>query len=114
MGDYTKLIVNCEVKTDKSNEDFREEVLEKLGGHLRSSAYHCEGEGLYIGDCIIDGRKTILLANQHKYSDGIDEFLDWLEPNVTQGFGAEDYWAIIATEYGGFETRKLREKSNEE
>lgn len=113
MGDYTKLIVNCGVKKREDIEAFKKEIEEKLDG-LCSSAYHCGGELLHI-DNEWHQRTDLVIVNQFKYSRGLDEFLDWLEPMVRDGFGDEDIWAIIATEYeNGVSFRKLNPTRNEE
>lgn len=93
MGDYTKLIVNCSVK-----EQDEEQLRNKINEFYRStSMYHCGGELLHINS---DGYRTnITMVSQHKYSRGIDEFLEWLRPQVVDGFGEDEIYAISCTEY---------------
>lgn len=103
MGDYTKLIVNAEIKA-MTIEDFlafEEKVIE-----LRpksTSAYHAEGECCLIkrAEHGYEGKKecTITAVAQGKYGNGIEEFLDFLEPYVTQGVGQNDAWAWHWSEY---------------
>lgn len=97
MGDYTKLIVNCSIKKTEDTEALREEILEKLG-FLGSSAYHCGGEFLHIENDW-HHRTDISIISQQKYGRNIDEFLDWLRPQIVDGFGSNDTWAIVADEY---------------
>ena len=106
MGDYTKLIVNCSVK--KQDE---EKLRSKINEFYRSSSmYHCGGEVLHIdSDCF---RTNISMVSQHKYSRGIDEFIEWLEPQVIDGFGEDKIFAISCTEYS--KIPKLFKKVKEE
>jgi len=99
MGDYTKLIVNCGLKkmTDKETESFKILVQEKLGG-LCSSAYHCGGELLEL-DNEWHHRTDLTIVNQHKYSIGIIDFIDWLRPYVVDGMGQDEVFAMAFTEY---------------
>lgn len=101
MGDYTKLIVNCSVKKTENTEELEAEIRDRVG--LCTSAYHCGGELLKISNDW-HHRTDITLVTQCKYSRGIDEFLQWLSPQIIDGFGDEEYYAIVVTEYGGFST----------
>ena len=99
MGDYTKLIVNCSVKKTEDVEKLEQDIRERLD--FMSSAYHCGGEMLEISN-EWDHRTDITLVTQTKWGNGIEDFLEWLEPQVIDGFGDEEYFAIVSCEYGGF------------
>lgn len=96
MGDYTKLIVNCSVEKREDIDALREEILNQI--ILHSSAYHCGGEVLHIGN-EWHHRTDITLVTQAKYGQGISEFLEWLKPQVINGFGESDIFAIEMDEY---------------
>lgn len=97
MGDYVKLIVNCEVKVDKEQ---LEKEINKLS--LGSSAYHCDG----VVESIKHGEYTynkdfikLSLIGQTKWGNGQNEFLEWLTPFVKQGSGRREIFAIQIDEY---------------
>ena len=103
MGDYTKVIVNCGVKKREGEEleSFKKEFLDNV--YLCSSAYHCGGEVFHI-DNDWHHRTDITFVTQLKYSRGLEEFIDWLRPHVTQGFGESndeggEMFAMSITEY---------------
>lgn len=96
MGDYTKLIVNCSIKKTENTDTLKEEILSRIG--LTTSAYHCGGELLDISNDW-HHRTDITLVTQCKYGRGVDEFIEWLEPQVIGGFGPNDIWAIVCSEY---------------
>jgi hypothetical protein len=93
MGDYTKLIVNCSVKL----QDEEELKLKLEEFYFSSSMYHCGGEVLHVDSD--NFRTNITIVSQHKYSEGIEEFLSWLQPQVIDGFGKDEIFAISCTEY---------------
>ena len=93
MGDYTKLIVNCSVKT-QDEKKLRESIDEF---YRSSSMYHCGGEILHIDTDSF--RTNITMVAQYKYSIGMNEFLEWLRPQVIDGFGEDGIFAISCTEY---------------
>jgi hypothetical protein len=95
MGDYTKLIVNCNVMSSKSVEDYKEQFLKQV--YICSSAYHCGGETLHIENEW--GALAITFVTQLKYSRGLDEFIEWLRPQVVDGFGRKNWFALSCTEY---------------
>lgn len=98
MGDYTKLIVNCSVKkmTDEEVLVFKDKIMGKMG--LLSSAYHAGGEVLEV-DNEWGHRTDVTLVTQDKYGGKLDDFLNWLAPQVTNGCGQDDAWAMTWTEY---------------
>ena len=109
MGDYTKLIVNCSIKKTENTDKLREEILEHID--LMSSAYHCGGEFLHIEN-EWHHRTDITLVTQAKYGRGIDEFLAWLTPMVTNGIGEDDVFAIVCDEYTSNPvTYKIKERN---
>lgn len=112
MGDYTKVIVNC--STDKMNDDeiesFKTQFLDKA--YLCSSAYHCGGELLEIKNDW-HHRTDITFVTQLKYSRGLDEFIEWLKPKVTNGMGESDVFALSFTEYQSKPTLYQMEKEDE-
>ena len=99
MGDYVKLIVNCSVakKSDEEATEFRNQVLE-AGRGLLTSAYHCGGEVCHVSNSW-HHRTDLVYVCQFKYGDGLPEFLAWLEPQVIDGSGDGEAWAIVFTEY---------------
>ena len=96
MGDYNVQIISAIVKSIKGAdlEAFRTEVLERLP--LRDSAYHATAPFLSI---INSPETTISMITQAKWNRGTEDFLDWLEPMVTQGMGMGEVWAINYSEY---------------
>lgn len=98
MGDYNKLIVNCSLK--KMNKDevelFEKRVRDSIG--ISSSAYHCGGELLHI-DNYWHHRTDFTLVTQAKYGIGVQEFIDWLRPQVIDGMGENETFAIEFSEY---------------
>jgi hypothetical protein len=96
MGDYTKIIVNCSLKKTEDLESLRREIYERLP--LISSAYHCGGEILQVGN-EWHHRTDITLVAQAKYGRGIQEFIEWLRPQVIDGFGEGDIFAVVASEH---------------
>lgn len=93
MGDYTKLIVNCSVK--RQDEEKLRNKIEEF--YFSTSFYHCGGEILFIDSD--HARTNITIVSQHKYSRGIDVFLEWLKPQVIAGFGEDEIYAISCNEY---------------
>lgn len=98
MGDYTKVIINCSIKklADSEVEAFKAAFLEKA--YLCSSAYHCGGELFEIQNDW-HHRTDISFITQLKYGRGLEEFIDWLRPQVTNGMGDADAFGISFTEY---------------
>ena len=98
MGDYTKVIVNCGIEKLEDNEiaDYKAKFLDNV--RLCSSAYHCGGELLEIQNDW-HHRTDITFVTQLKYSQGLEEFIDWLKPQVIDGMGEEDAFALVFTEY---------------
>lgn len=92
MGDYTKLIVNAEVRCNRTE---LENEITDLG--LHDSAYHCSGNVESIKE--EDGEIQVILVGQTKWGGGQDEFLTWLKPRVVQGNGTRDCFAMQFTEY---------------
>jgi hypothetical protein len=95
MGDYNKLIVNCNLRDVGNVEDFETEVRKRIGS--TTSAYHCGGELLEVRPYF--GKYSLSLIVQCKYGRGIEDFLEWLKPNVLQGMGPAGAYAIEFTEY---------------
>lgn len=98
MGDYTKLIVNASVKkmTDEEAAEFKlllEDILQPS-----SSAYHCGGEIIHVGN-EWRHRTDILICAQRKRGNGIEEFLAWLKPQLIDGMGEREAFALTFTEY---------------
>lgn len=112
MGDYNKLIVNCSIKKTEAEdlEKFKVEVLDKI--YLSSSAYQCGGCVFHI-DNDWNHRTDIILVTQTKYGRRIPEFLDWLAPQVIQGCGDKDAWAMEWSEYQKEPTIRYMEKGDE-
>lgn len=106
MGDYTKIIVNCDVKIKEEDiPSFKEELLENV--EYMSSSYHCGGELLEIRNSF--GQTSLSFITQLKYSRGLEEFITWLRPFVIQGFGPNDIFCLAYTEYSIIPTEyKLR------
>lgn len=98
MGDYNKLIVNCSINKikDEDLEKYKAEFLDKI--YIGSSAYHCGGELLEINNHW-HHKTDITLVTQTKNGHLIPEFLDWLEPQVIQGCGYKEAWAMEWSEY---------------
>ncbi len=94
MGDYTKLIVHCEVDCSK---EALEKRLEEL--NLLDSAYHCDGCVMHIEENFRKEIYNITIIGQTKYARGQSEFIDWLRPYVKQGSGPADIFAIQFDEY---------------
>jgi len=97
MGDYTKLIVNCDVKGLSIKQ--LNAAIDELGPS--TSAYHC-GAGVRMiekASCSM-GELELTLVCQTKYSRGQKEFLDFLLPHVAQGSGSGNIWAIQIYESG--------------
>lgn len=109
MGDYTKLIVNCSVKKTDSIEELKTEILDMIS--LTTSAYHCGGEILEVTNSW--DSTCISLITQAKYGSGIEEFLTWLKPQIVQGMGGRECYAIIINEYSDIpDIRYLSEQYN--
>lgn len=96
MGDYNKLIVSCNVKSE-----IKKELLDKLEDfQLYDSAYQSQ-------ECITSieenrrgkGGLNVILIGQRKWGDGIKEFCNWLRPFVLQGSGENDVFAMEFSEY---------------
>ena len=105
MGDYTKLIVNCNVKASKEEIEL---ALKETGIIVGlTSAYHCGGEVLHMRAEGLSGRvmTELTLVIQAKYGRGINAFLEWLAPRVRGGSGPSDLYAIEQSEY--FDTPNL-------
>lgn len=97
MGDYTKLIVNADVRGVAASE-IREKIAE-LGPS--SSAYHCGQVVIAVEeDSFSKGTFGVTLVCQTKYGVGQEEFLKWLEPFVVDGSGVEEIWAFQIYEWG--------------
>jgi hypothetical protein len=113
MGDYTKVIVNCSLKkmSDKDAAKLEEEILEMAGTY--SSAYHCGGELIKIQNDW-HHRSDLTFVTQMKYSRGLDEFIDWLRPQVIEGMGECDAFAMSFTEYQKEPTVYYKEQIYEE
>jgi hypothetical protein len=97
MGDYTKLIVNCSIRKvpDGDIESFKNEFLSNVS--FSSSAYHCGGEVFEVSN---DWHRTdVTFVTQLKYSRGLEEFIEWLRPQVVDGFGEADWFALSCTEH---------------
>lgn len=99
MGDYTKLIVTCQVEVEETL--LREKVRE-LG--LSSSAYHSQETIEHIGKNDWHMRQganafDLILIGQTKYGRGQQEFLKWLEPFVVDASGPTEIWAFQIDEY---------------
>ena len=107
MGDYTKLIVNCSIKKTENTEELEAVITERIG--LTTSAYHCGGELLKISNDW-HHRTDITLVTQCKYGEGIDEFLEWLKPQVADGFGPNGVYAIVCSEYDEYPIIYTKEK----
>lgn len=110
MGDYTKLIVSCQV--DVPEEDLRQRVSELS---LNTSAYHSQEYIVSIersdwshreGDCTFN----LILVGQTKWGRGQEDFLNWLKPYVTDASGPLGIWAFQISEYGedGLVVHKLQ------
>ena len=114
MGDYNKLIVNCSIKKTENIDALKQELKDRIG--LVTSAYHCGGE-LIHADNEWDDSTSIVIVTQCKYGRGIEEFIEWLRPQVIQGMGDGGVFAIDFSEYGSVPTvysmtdklKKLRE-----
>jgi hypothetical protein len=98
MGDYTKFIVNCSVKKldDEGAEILEGDIRSKLS--MLTSAYHCGGELVNISNDW-HHRTDISIITQCKYGNGILQFIEWLKPQVTQGFGESEIFAMEISEY---------------
>lgn len=98
MGDYNKLIVNCGIKKIKDEEidSLKEGLKDKIG--LCSSAYHAGGEIIHV-DNDWRHRTDITIVTQCKYGRGIEEFIDWLKPQVIDGVGEGEVFAMNFSEY---------------
>ena len=95
MGDYQKIIVNAEVNCDRAE---LEAKIGELG--LLESAYHCGGLIEDIKSSTYRApHSSLVLVGQTKYGRGQEEFLDWLEPFVTDGSGPGEIWSIQISEY---------------
>jgi len=99
MGDYTKLIVSCQVAVDK--EELQNQVT-ILG--LYSSGAHSQEMLESISKSHSKYRKKenmwdLVLVGQTKYGIGQREFLEWLEPYVVQGSGPSDIFAFQLPEH---------------
>lgn len=95
MGDYTKLIVSCQVSVPK------EELVEKIAQlRLSSSAYHSDESAEVIQPSEWrEGCLDLVLVGQTKWGNGQEEFLRWLQPFVVCGSGPGDLWAFQINEY---------------
>lgn len=97
VGDYTKLIVNAEVRIDEAL--LREKIKEL---NLCTSAYHCSGNVEFIekgANRFDEGLLRLILVGQTKWGDRQGEFLDWLRPFVAQGSGSKECYAMQFSEY---------------
>ena len=98
MGDYTKLIVSCQVKVDLDELNAKLEALS-----LHSSAYHSQEIVEHIVKSDWHHREScfdIVLVGQTKYGKGQEEFLKWLEPLVVDASGTQETWAFQIWECG--------------
>lgn len=95
MGDYTKVIVNCNLKNVDNLEEFESKIQEIITIGL-DSAYQCSGDvfELVRGDW----NTTLVIVTQAKYSRGVEELAKFLLPYVSQGFGENDTYLIAYTE----------------
>jgi len=107
MGDYNALIVSAGIKRidDDKLEDFKKEILDRIG--LCDSAYHATSPFISVENCHF--QTTLSMITQAKYNRGVDDFLDWLEPQVIDGLGPEQVWSINYSEY--FNEPTIRKKS---
>jgi len=98
MGDYNKLIVSCTV-----NGSIKEELQVKIEElELGTSAYQSQEHTISIKPGSWDHIKNhleVILVGQTKYGRGQSEFCEWLRPNVIQGSGRNDVFAISFSEY---------------
>ena len=98
MGDYTKLIVSCQVNV--SEEELKQKLTELS---LHSSAYHSQEVVEHIAKSDWHHRENcfdIVLVGQTKYGRGQEEFLKWLEPFVVDASGTQETWAFQIWEWG--------------
>ncbi len=95
MGDYTKVIVNCNIKEPENLDEFKSEFHDMI--EMNSSAYHCGGGLLEFTREWDD--LSVTMVTQLKYSRGLAEFIEWFRPFVIQGMGEEDVFAMSFTEY---------------
>jgi len=94
VGDYTKLIVDADVKGELN---ILEQKVDELG--LCTSGYHSEGLVKQITPALNQRFFNLVLVGQTKYGRGQEEFLQWLSLHVVKGSGPDEIWAFQISEY---------------
>lgn len=94
MGDYSKLIVSCTVKSE-----IKKELTKRLEDFkLYASAYQSQERIVSIEESEW-GNLNLILIGQRKWGDGIEDFCNWLKPYVLQGSGENEVFAMEFSEY---------------